>query len=103
MKHSILFLSSMCLGGVLIIIYLIRCTVIKQKANVSAVVNLLLQASGIVAGFLLLLSTLMEEVKTKVTEVDLNLYMSIGGIAAIFVCYEAIKKVYTNDSNNNSN
>ena len=96
MKDQIIYLPTAALGLILILIYVIKCWKKDKIFNVSTTINIVLQAAGVVAGVLLIVSTFYEELRSKLAGIDL--YVLISGIAVFAVSFQGIHRdVFSNN------
>lgn len=102
MSDPIIYLPSVVLGAILVAIYIYISLKKKLLPLMADIVNLILLASGIVAGVLLILSTFFIEIKKILNGIDL--YILIGGVALIHVSIKGVRELLKNnngDANNN--
>ncbi len=90
MKDQIVYLPSAALGIILVVIYSVRCLRNGIPFNVASVVNIVLQSAGVVAGVLLIFSTFSEDLRSKLTGIDL--YVLISGIAVFVVSLQGLRR-----------
>ena len=76
------YVPTLVLSLLFILAHLVYCRRCRQKVHMLAVVNAVLYASGIIAGFLLIGSTLFESLREQLA--DYKVYILIGGIATIY-------------------
>ena len=99
---KVIFIPSAILGLIFVAIYAYNCHVSKTKFNHQVMVNSILQASGIVCGGLLILSTFFIELKQYLTNIDL--YILISGLAVLVVSVQSAYNDLTfSKAGNNSN
>ncbi|QOW05753.1 hypothetical protein [Vibrio parahaemolyticus] len=84
---KVVFIPSAILGLIFISIYAYKCHVAKKKFSHQVMVNAVLQASGIVCGALLILSTFFEQLDQYLTNIDL--YIFISGLAVLAVSVQS--------------
>lgn len=82
-----IFIPSAILGLIFVGIYAYNCHANKTKFNHQVMVNSILQASGIVCGSLLILSTFFAELKKYLTNIDI--YILISGLAVLVVSVQS--------------
>jgi len=97
MTDPFLYLPSSGLGLLLVGCYGYRCWRLNRKFGIGEAVNIILSASGIVAGILLMLSTFMADVKNRLNGIEI--YMLIAGLAVLFVSIQAIRNYFVDDNN----
>lgn len=85
-----IFIPSAIIGIILIFIYAYRCHVAKIEFNQSVMVNAILQASGVVCGFLLVAGTINEDARKLLKEIDLYIF-----IAGMVVLAASLKGIYS--------
>ncbi|ACK45283.1 hypothetical protein Sbal223_0764 [Shewanella baltica OS223] len=99
---KVIFIPSAILGLIFVAKYTYNCHASKTKFNHQIMVNSILQASGIVCGALLILSTFFTELKQYLTNIDL--YILISGLAVLVVSVQsAYNDLAVNKANDNSN
>ena len=86
----IVFLPSAGLGICFIVFYLYRCHNAKKAINISILISLVLQASGIVCGLFLIASTIFDKVKAFLQGIDI--YIFIAGLAVIAVSLQGFHR-----------
>ncbi|CAK3135496.1 Threonyl-tRNA synthetase [Vibrio crassostreae] len=84
-----IYIPSAILGAILILIYTYRCHRAKREFSQAVMVNAILQSSGIICGFLLILGTFNDDAKKLLNEIDL--YILIAGFA---VTAASVKGIY---------
>ncbi|NVK23859.1 MAG: threonyl-tRNA synthetase [Gammaproteobacteria bacterium] len=102
---KVIFIPSAILGLIFVAVYAYNCHSRASKFNHQVMVNSILQASGIVCGGLLILSTFFAELKQYLTNIDL--YILISGLAVLVVsiqsAYNDLKFSKTKDNNKKTN
>ena len=83
------FLSTAGLGLAFIVLYAVRCWRSAAPMDVGVLVNIMLQAGGIVAGAFLILSTILPELKAQLATLDI--YIFISGIAVSAVSAQGLR------------
>jgi len=85
-----IFLPTAALGAAFIMLYGFRCWKHAEAMNVGTLVNIMMQSGGMTVGGFLILSTLVPELKQRLTGVDI--YIFIAGLAVLAVWAEALKR-----------
>ncbi|EII3133430.1 threonyl-tRNA synthetase [Vibrio parahaemolyticus] len=85
---KVIFIPSAVLGLVFVAIYAFNCYRNKKRFNHQVMVNSILQASGIVCGALLILSTFFVDLKQYLTNIDI--YILISGLAVLVVSVQSV-------------
>ncbi len=85
-----ILIPSVVLALILIGIYLFRCYKNKIEANNTILISSILNSSGIICGIALALSPFFPSIKQLLGGIDI--YIVIGGIAVLFVSFQAIYK-----------
>jgi hypothetical protein len=80
------FLLTASLGVALIVLYGFRCWKAAEAMSVATLVNIMLQSSGIVAGLFLISSTILPELKQKLSSLDIYIF-----IAGMVVCAVSVQ------------
>lgn len=83
-----IFIPSAILGLLLVAVYSYNCMRDKKKFEHQVMVNTVLQASGIVCGVLLILSTFFTGLKQYLTNIDI--YILISGLAVLVVSVQSV-------------
>ena len=84
----IIWLPSAVLGLVLVGCYLVACLRGQRQFELAVMVSIVLYASGVVGGVLLVASTFVESLRTSLSA--LWLYILIGGLAVLAVSVRGI-------------
>lgn len=95
---KVIFIPSAVLGLIFVVIYSFNCYRNKREFNYQVMFNSILQASGIVCGILLILSTFFVDLKQYLNNIDI--YILIAGLAVLVV---SIRTVYSDIGFGNSN
>ena len=77
------FLSTAALGVAFILLYGVRCWRKAEAVDVGALVNIMLQSGGIVAGAFLILSTIVPRLKEQLATLDIYIFISGIAVAAV--------------------
>ncbi len=88
MKDKILYLPTAIIGIIFVVYYGYKCWKNKKSINVATAVGIILQSAGVVAGTLLIASTFYEELRNKLSGIDL--YVLISGIAVFVVSLQGL-------------
>lgn len=64
-------------------------------------INIILSASGVVAGLLLMLSTFITEIKDRLKGIEI--YMLIAGLAVLIVSLQTIRNYFVDNNSNGEN
>ncbi|MBI4834810.1 MAG: threonyl-tRNA synthetase [Planctomycetes bacterium] len=86
---KIVTIPSIILSGILIIIYLIRCLQRKTTPRLTIIINCFFIGSGIVCGILLFASSILPDLRSVLSNIDL--YIAISGVAVLCVSIIPIK------------
>ncbi len=85
---------SATLGLLVVIIYWVRCWYWDKELDLSVIVNIVFQASGVVCGFLLIAGTFSEQARLHIQQIDL--YIFVSGLVVLVTCcrglYEEVFK-----------
>ena len=84
------FLSTAALGIAFIVLYGVRCWRRAAPVDVGVLVNIMLESGGIVAGAFLILSTIVPELKDRLSSLDI--YILISGIVVCAVSAKGLKR-----------
>lgn len=87
---ELIIYPTIALGVLAVISYLVVCRSQKKEANVAVLVNLILAASGVCCGVILMASTFYEPLRDRVS--GLSLYVFIAGLVVFFVSAQAIRR-----------
>jgi len=88
MKDKILYLPTAIIGILFVSYYGYKCWKNKRSMNVATAVGIILQSAGVVAGTLLIASTFYEDLRAKLSGLDL--YVLISGIAVLVVSFQGL-------------
>lgn len=94
---EIVFIPSTILGGVLIAIYVVRSHLAGTRLDLASMINLILNAAGIVIGVLLVASTYFDGLEERIMR--LKLYIVIAGLAIFVVSGQAVKRNLFGETN----
>lgn len=100
---SIILYPSAILGLLLVFVYWARCWYHDIEFDLSVVVNVVFQASGVVCGVLLIAGTFFEQARQHIQQIDL--YVFVSGLVVLVTCCrgiykEAFRKVRKSPSKN---
>lgn len=87
---NVIFYPSAAIGLVLLTIYFFRCRATKSEFNLSLIANVILQASGIVCGTLLVIGTFYEPAREILKNIDI--YILISGLVVVGTSIKSIHK-----------
>ncbi len=80
---KIVFLPAVLLGGVFLVIYLLRCRRQKHEPNIAIIIHLFLEAQGIVGGVLVCANTLFPELLDDKDAI--RWFIFLGGMSVAFL------------------
>jgi hypothetical protein len=86
----LVFLSTAALGVAFLALYGLRCWRRAEQVDVGALVNIMLEAGGVVAGAFLILSTIFPELRTQLATVDI--YIFISGLVVLAVSAQRLRR-----------
>jgi len=86
----LVFLSTVTLGVAFLLLYGLRCWRREEQVDIGALVNIILEAGGVIAGAFLILSTIVPELKSQLATVDL--YIFISGMVVLAVSVQRLKR-----------
>lgn len=86
----LVFLATAALGVAFLVLYGLRCWRRQEQVDIGALVNIMLEAGGVIAGAFLILSTLFPELKSQLATVDL--YIFISGLVVLAVSAQRLKR-----------
>jgi uncharacterized membrane protein len=85
---EVIYIPTLIVSGGFLAVYIYSCLKNKVTVEISALVNSILNASGVAGGGFLMLSTLMPSLKEKLS--NLNLYIFIAGLVVLVVSIQAM-------------
>lgn len=85
---KIILIPSLILGLIFVAFYAYRCREENKSFNLSVMVNAILQASGVVCGFFLIVGSVLDKAMKYLT--GINLYIFIGGLAVLVVSIQGL-------------
>jgi len=92
----LVFVPSAALGILLIAVYGAQCWRNGTTFNVAVLVNLILQAAGVVGGSLISISTFYEPLRQRLTGLDL--YVLISGLVVVSVSIQGLLRDLLGDA-----
>lgn len=84
------FLLTASLGVAIIVLYGYRCWKAAEAMNVAILANIMLQSGGIVAGLFLISSTIFPELKARLANLDI--YIFIAGLVVSAVSVQGLTR-----------
>lgn len=90
MNDPIIFIPSAVLGLLFVGVYSFRCWRNGSNFNLATIINIVLQASGVVAGSLLIASTFSADLRNRLNGIDI--YILISGIAVFAVSLQGLRR-----------
>lgn len=86
----LVYLATVTLGVAFLLLYGLRCWRRNEAVDIGALVNIILEAGGVVAGAFLILSTIVPELKRQLATVDI--YIFISGLVVLAASLQRLKR-----------
>ena len=97
---TVLIISTVVIGGILMIIYIVRCCKYKVEIEESTVVHCFLMAAGIIGGILLTVTVSLGAVIPELADLrhtvhEFDIYILLGAVMIIFAfCKQARAHIF---------